>query len=139
MEGRSVENPSDEDRKSEITVEDVRQTLGFLSLKTSLPCKILVVSLAEHMNINAQNAFFIPHHRNGRTLPGRDLTVNKQFFQTFGAAGQAHFIAGAAPILFPKVTILYLQSKGKLLPPDPPRPANPESTEEPAASSDENL
>ena len=50
-----------------------------------------------------------------------------------------HFIAGAAPVLFPKVTILYLQAKGKLLPPDPPRPANPESTEEPAASSDENL
>ena len=50
-----------------------------------------------------------------------------------------HFIAGAAPILFPKVTILYLQAKGKLLAPDPPRPSNPESTEEPQASSDENL
>ena len=50
-----------------------------------------------------------------------------------------HFIAGAAPILFPKVTILYLQAKGKLLPPDHPRPSNPESTEEPQASSDENL
>lgn len=50
-----------------------------------------------------------------------------------------HFIAGAAPVLFPKVTILYLQAKGKLLPPDPPRPANTESTEEPQASSDENL
>ena len=50
-----------------------------------------------------------------------------------------HFIAGAAPILFPKITILYLQAKGKLLPPDPPRPEKPESTEEPLASSDENL
>ena len=50
-----------------------------------------------------------------------------------------HFIAGAAPILFPKLTILYLQAKGKLLPPDPPRPETKESTEEPAASSDENL
>ena len=50
-----------------------------------------------------------------------------------------HFIAGAAPVLFPKVTILYLQARGKLLPPDPPRPANPESTEEPVASSDDNL
>ena len=50
-----------------------------------------------------------------------------------------HFVAGAAPVLFPKVTILYLQAKGKLLPPDPPRPSTPESTEEPAASSDENL
>ena len=50
-----------------------------------------------------------------------------------------HFIAGAAPVIFPKITILYLQAKGKLLPPDPPRPANPESTEEPQASSDDNL
>lgn len=50
-----------------------------------------------------------------------------------------HFIAGAAPILFPKITILYLQAKGKLLPPDPPRSPQPESTEEPAASSDDNL
>ena len=50
-----------------------------------------------------------------------------------------HFVAGAAPVLFPKVTILYLQAKGKLLPPDPPRPSNTESTEEPQASSDENL
>ncbi len=50
-----------------------------------------------------------------------------------------HFIAGAAPVLFPKITILYLQAKGRLLPPDPPRPPKTESTEEPAASSDENL
>ncbi len=57
LEGRSVESVSDEDKKNEITVEDIRQTLGFLSLKTSLPCKILVVSLAEQMNVNAQNAF----------------------------------------------------------------------------------
>lgn len=50
-----------------------------------------------------------------------------------------HFIAGAVPVLFPKITILYLQAKGKLLPPDPPRPPKTESTEVPAASSDENL
>ena len=50
-----------------------------------------------------------------------------------------HFVAGAAPVIFPKVTILYLQAKGKLLPPDPPRPPKTESTEEPQASSDENL
>jgi len=36
---------------------------------------------------------------------------------------QIHFIAGAAPVIFPKVTILYLQAKGKLLPPDPPQRA----------------
>ena len=46
-----------------------------------------------------------------------------------------HFIAGAAPILFPKITILYLQSRGKLLPPDPPSPAEAD----PAVPSDDNL
>ncbi len=53
---------------------------------------------------------------------------------------QIHFVAGAAPILFPKLTILYLQMTGKLLPPDPPREAKPEETEEvsePAAGSGE--
>ena len=43
---------------------------------------------------------------------------------------QFHFIAGAAPVIFPKVTILYLQAKGKLLPPDPPRtPATQEEAD----------
>ena len=51
-----------------------------------------------------------------------------------------HFIAGAAPILFPKLTILYLQITGKLLPPDPPRAPKTEEAEnasEPAAESGE--
>ena len=47
---------------------------------------------------------------------------------------QFHFFAAAAPVIFPKVTILYLQAKGKLLPPDPPRAAN---TEEALSSSEE--
>ena len=29
-----------------------------------------------------------------------------------------HFIAGAAPVLFPKITLLYLQATGKLVPKD---------------------
>ena len=44
-----------------------------------------------------------------------------------------HLIAGAAPLLFPSVIILYLQMHGKLMPPDPPRdPAKavPEEDEE---------
>lgn len=38
-----------------------------------------------------------------------------------------HIIAGAAPLLFPSLIIMYLQFKGKLMPPDPPRtaPAEP--------------
>jgi len=43
---------------------------------------------------------------------------------------QIHFIAGAAPVIFPKVTILYLQARGKLLPPDPPREPDEETAEE---------
>ncbi len=56
LEGKSVENVSDDDKKNEITVEDIRGGINFLSLKTTLACKILVISLAEQMNINAQNA-----------------------------------------------------------------------------------
>lgn len=32
-----------------------------------------------------------------------------------------HFIAGAAPVLFPKITILYLNFTGKLMPPSQPQ------------------
>lgn len=39
----------------------------------------------------------------------------------FFLRGKIHFVAAAAPVFFPKVTILYLQFKGKLLPPDPPK------------------
>lgn len=42
-----------------------------------------------------------------------------------------HFVAAAAPILFPKVTILYLNAKGKLMPKEEPVSVEtPESTEE---------
>ena len=34
-----------------------------------------------------------------------------------------HIIAGAVPLLFPSAIIMYLQMKGKLMPPDPPRTA----------------
>ena len=50
---------------------------------------------------------------------------------------QIHFIAGAAPILFPKITILYLQFKGKLLPPDPPRESTDDSATEETAEAEE--
>jgi len=50
---------------------------------------------------------------------------------------QIHFIAGAAPILFPKITILYLQFKGKLLPPDPPRESTDDSATEETTEAEE--
>ena len=37
---------------------------------------------------------------------------------------QIHFIAGAAPVLFPKVTILFLQFTGKLMPANEPQKAS---------------
>ena len=39
------------------------------------------------------------------------------------AIPQIHFVAGAAPILFPNVVIFYLQSKNKLFPPSENSPA----------------
>ena len=42
-------------KKSEITIEDIRAGIDFLSLKSTLPCRILVVSLADEMNEKAQN------------------------------------------------------------------------------------
>lgn len=45
---------------------------------------------------------------------------------------QIHFVAGAAPILFPNVVIFYLQSRNKLIQPsEKPAPAAPVSEEEP--------
>jgi len=41
-----------------------------------------------------------------------------------------HLIAGAAPLLFPNAIIFYLNAKGKLMPPDPPRDPNKAILEE---------
>ena len=41
-----------------------------------------------------------------------------------------HLIAGAAPLLFPYAIIFYLNAKGRLMPPDPPRDPNRVITEE---------
>ena len=52
------QTPDEEDlarKKSEITVEDIRSGIDFLSLKSTLPCRILVISLADQMNEKAQN------------------------------------------------------------------------------------
>lgn len=37
------------------------------------------------------------------------------------AVSHIHLFAGAAPLLFPNAIIFYLNAKGKLMPPDPPR------------------
>ena len=41
-----------------------------------------------------------------------------------------HLLAGAIPLLFPNVVIFYLNAKGKLMPPDPPRDPSKATAEE---------
>lgn len=47
------------------------------------------------------------------------------------AIPQIHFVAGAAPILFPNVVIFYLQYKGRLMPPSERSAAPADSGDEP--------
>lgn len=47
---------------------------------------------------------------------------------------QIHFVAGAAPILFPNVVLIYLQTKGKLV---APSDRSPSKTSEPDDTDDE--
>ena len=46
------------------------------------------------------------------------------------AVSHIHIVAGAVPLLFPSVVIYYLQMKGKLLPPDPPRDSSRQTPDE---------
>ena len=46
------------------------------------------------------------------------------------AVSHIHLFAGALPLLFPHAVIFYLNSKGKLMPPDPPRDPSKAITEE---------
>lgn len=74
---------------------------------------------------------------NKRKMKARfQLSYNIRLFLQAGwivaafAIPQIHFVAGAAPILFPNVVIFYLQSKNKLFAPgespSAPRPASQE-------------
>ena len=55
LDGQTPDEENLARKKSEITVEDIRQGIDFLSLKSTLPCRILVISLADEMNEKAQN------------------------------------------------------------------------------------
>ena len=43
---------------------------------------------------------------------------------------QVHFVAGAAPVLFPNVVIFFLQSRGKLVPADEKPAGEPQAPEQ---------
>lgn len=47
------------------------------------------------------------------------------------AIPQIHFVAGAVPVLFPNVVMIYLQTKGKLVTPSAPSSAPVSGEEEP--------
>jgi hypothetical protein len=47
------------------------------------------------------------------------------------AIPQIHFVAGAVPVLFPNVVMIYLQTKGKLVTPSAPSSAPVSQDEEP--------
>lgn len=55
LDGQTPDEDDLQKKKSEITVEDIRSGIDFLALKTALPCRILVISLADNMNEKAQN------------------------------------------------------------------------------------
>ena len=55
LDGQTPDEEEIKKKKSEITVEDIRSGIDFLSLKSTLPCRILVISLADDMNEKAQN------------------------------------------------------------------------------------
>lgn len=52
---------------------------------------------------------------------------------------QVHFVAGAAPILFPNVVLIYLQSKNRLMPAQPSSPAAPAPREDGAEDEEDYL
>ena len=55
LDGKAPDEDDLARKKTEITVEDIRSGIDFLSLKSTLPCRILVISLADEMNEKAQN------------------------------------------------------------------------------------
>ena len=55
LDGKTPDEDDLAQKKTEITVEDIRRGIDFLSLKSTLPCRILVISLADSMNEKAQN------------------------------------------------------------------------------------
>lgn len=89
----------------------------------------LTVQKAVGIEDKKQMKAFIQGSYNGRLLLQAGWVVACYFIPF------VHLIAGALPLLFPSVVIYFLQSRGKLMPPDPPRdpskvPADEEEEED---------
>lgn len=75
----------------------------------------LTIQKATAIDDQKQMRAFIQGSYNGR------LIMQAVWVVICFAVSHIHLLAGAAPLLFPNAVIYYLNARGKLLPPDPPR------------------
>lgn len=107
--------------------------LGKILLSTLIGSVIAVVNFAV-MCLTVQSAVGMTDQKKMKAK--FQLSYNARMIIQAGWAVAAfltpglHFVAAAAPILFPKVTILYLNATGKLMPKEEAAPEASEQTEE---------
>ena len=75
----------------------------------------LTIQKATTIDDQKQMKSFIQGSYNGR------LILQAAWVVLCFMVSHIHLIAGAAPLLFPNAIIFYLNARGKLMPPDPPR------------------
>lgn len=75
----------------------------------------LTIQKATNIEEKKQMKAFIQGSYNGRLLLQAGWVV------VCFLVSHIHLFAGAAPLLFPNLVIYYMNARGKLMPPDPPR------------------
>ena len=96
------------------------------SLIAILNFTILCITIQQATEIDDKKRMkaFVQGSYNGRLL------LQAAWVVICFAVSHIHLFAGALPLLFPHAIIFYLNSKGKLMPPDPPRDPSKAITEE---------
>jgi len=94
----------------------------FAILNFTIMC--LTIQQATEIDDKKRMKAFIQGSYNGR------LILQAAWVVICFMSDHIHLIAGAAPLLFPNAIIYYLNAKGKLMPPDPPRDPDREIPEE---------
>ena len=84
----------------------------------------LTIQQATEIEDKKRMKAFVQGSYNGR------LFLQAAWVVTCFLVSHIHLIAGAAPLLFPYAIIFFLNAKGRLMPPDPPRDPNRVITEE---------
>lgn len=87
------------------------------SLVAVLNFTVMCLTIQKATNIDDQKQMkaFIQGSYNGR------LILQAGWVVICFMVSHIHLFAGALPLLFPNAIIFYLNAKGKLMPPDPPR------------------